>query len=180
MPQTITQNALFGEASLEFAQDWKATVGLRGYHYEYSQSNSEWGDFTPYGFANLLSGAPTIAGNTTPFNTTASGSASGVNPKFDLSWQVTQQELLYFTAARGFRMGGTDQPFTGYTTIVSAGSCAAPSSLAIILQCGLQQKLSADGHQPGRLLRSQCAVPQCHIAGCAAVQVRFGLELRAG
>ena len=57
MPQTITQNALFGEASLEFAQGWKATMGLRGYHYQYTQSNSEWGDFTPYGFANLLSGA---------------------------------------------------------------------------------------------------------------------------
>jgi outer membrane receptor protein involved in Fe transport len=165
MPQTITQNALFGEASFAFADTWKATVGLRGYHYEYSQTNSEWGDFTPYGFANLLSGAPTIAGNTTPFNTASSGSASGVNPKFDLSWQMTPQQLWYVTAARGFRMGGTDQPFTGYLTSVSAGACAAPSSLNIILQCGLQQKLSATATNPGGYYTPNAQFPNATSQG---------------
>jgi iron complex outermembrane recepter protein len=165
MPQTITQNALFGEASLAFADNWKATVGLRGYHYEYSQTNSEWGDFTPYGFANLLSGASTIAGNTRPFNTSSSGSASGVNPKFDLSWQMTPQQLWYVTAARGFRMGGTDQPFTGYLTTVSAGSCAAPSSLNIILQCGLQQKLSASPSNPGGYFAPNVQFPNASAQG---------------
>jgi len=165
MPQTITQNALFGEGSLEFAQGWKATVGLRAYHYEYTQSNSEWGDFTPYGFANLTSGAPTPAGNTAPFNTTASGNASGVNPKFDLSWQANPQLLLYATAARGFRMGGTDQPFTGYLTTVSAGACAAPSSLAIILQCGLQQKLSATKTFPGGYYAPNVQFPNATAQG---------------
>jgi outer membrane receptor protein involved in Fe transport len=165
MPQTITQNALFGEGSLEFAQGWKATLGLRGYHYEYSQTNSEWGDFTPYGFANLTSGAPTPAGNTAPFNTTASGNASGVNPKFDLSWQANPQLLLYATAARGFRMGGTDQPFTGYLTTVSAGACAAPSSLAIILQCGLQQKLSATKTFPGGYYAPNVQFPNATAQG---------------
>src|SRR5579863_5097426 len=143
MPQTITQNALFGETSLAFAEGWKATLGLRGYQYKYTQSNTEFGDFTPFGFANLLSGAPTLAGNTAPFNTTASNKASGVNPKFDLSWKMTPEVLLYTTAARGFRPGGTDQPFTGYLTTVSAAACGAPSSLAVILQCGLQSKLSS-------------------------------------
>jgi outer membrane receptor protein involved in Fe transport len=166
MPQTITQNALFGEASLEFAQNWKATVGLRGYHYEYSQTNSEWGDFTPYGFANLLSGASTIAGNTAPFNTSSSGSASGVNPKFDLSWQMTPQQLWYITAARGFRMGGTDQPFTGYLTTVSAGACAAfPSSLAVLLQCGLQQKLTATATNPGGYFTPNAQFPNATSQG---------------
>jgi outer membrane receptor protein involved in Fe transport len=165
MPQTITQNALFGEGSLEFAQGWKATLGLRGYHYEYSQSNSEWGDFTPYGFANLTSGAPTLAGNTAPFNTTASGNASGVNPKFDLSWQMNPELLLYATAARGFRMGGTDQPFTGYLTTVSATACGAPSSLAIILQCGLQQKLSATRTTPGGYYAPNVQFPNASAQG---------------
>ncbi len=165
MPQTITQNALFGEASLEFAEHWKATVGLRGYHYEYSQSNSEWGDFTPYGFANLLSGASTIAGNTAPFDTTASGSASGVNPKFDLSWQMDPRLLWYFTAARGFRMGGTDQPFTGYLTTVSAGDCAGPSSLNIILQCGLQEKLSATAAHAGGYYTPNAQFPNATSQG---------------
>jgi outer membrane receptor protein involved in Fe transport len=164
-PQTITQNALFGEASFAFADNWKATVGLRGYHYEYSETNSEWGDFTPYGFANLLSGAPTIAGNTAPFNTASSGSASGVNPKFDLSWQMTPQQLWYFTAARGFRMGGTDQPFTGYATTVSAGACAAPSSLNIILQCGLQEKLTATPTYPGGYYTPNAQFPNASAQG---------------
>jgi len=166
MPQTITQNALFGEGSLEFAQGWKATVGLRAYHYSYTQSNSEWGDFTPFGFANLLSGAPTLAGNTAPFNTTASGSASGVNPKFDLSWQMNPQLLLYATAARGFRMGGTDQPFTGYLTTVSAAACGGPpASLAIILQCGLQQKLSATRTLPGGYFTPNAQFPNASAQG---------------
>jgi outer membrane receptor protein involved in Fe transport len=165
MPQTITQNALFGEASLDFAPGWKATLGLRGYHYEYSQNNSEWGDFTPYGFANLFASPPTIAGNTTPFNTSASGSASGVNPKFDLSWQMNPQELLYFTAARGFRMGGTDQPFTGYLTTVSPTDCAGPTSLAIILQCGLQQKLTATRTYAGGYFTPNAQFPNATSQG---------------
>jgi iron complex outermembrane recepter protein len=164
MPQTITQNALFGEASLEFAQGWKATVGLRGYHYEYTQSNTEWGDFTPFGFANLDD--PTLAGNTMPFNTASSGSASGINPKFDLSWKVNPQQLLYVTAARGFRMGGTDQPFTGYLTDVSAAICgAAPTSLAVILQCGLQQKLSATATNPGGYFTPNAQFPNANAQG---------------
>ncbi len=165
MPQTITQNALFGEASLEFAENWKATLGLRGYHYEYTQTNSEWGDFTPYGFANLISDDPTLAGNTAPFNTSSTGNASGVNPKFDLSWKVNPQLLVYLTAARGFRMGGTDQPFTGYLTQVAAADCAAPSSLAIILQCGLQQKLSATATNPGGWYAPNVQFPNANAQG---------------
>jgi outer membrane receptor protein involved in Fe transport len=140
-------------------------VGLRAYHYQYTQSNSEWGDFTPYGFTNLLSGAPTLAGNTAPFNTTSSGNASGVNPKFDLSWQMNPELLLYATAARGFRMGGTDQPFTGYATTVSAAACGAPSSLAIILQCGLQQKLSATRTTPGGYYAPNVQFPNASAQG---------------
>ncbi len=165
MPQTITQNALFGETSLAFAEGWKATLGLRGYHYQYTQSNTEFGDFTPFGFANLLSGAPTLAGNTAPFDTTASDKASGVNPKFDLSWKMNPEVLLYATAARGFRMGGTDQPFTGYLTTVSAGSCGAPSSLAVILQCGLQGKLSATPSAAGGYYAPNVQFPNSNAQG---------------
>jgi hypothetical protein len=129
------------------------------------QSNTEWGDFTPYGFANLLSGAPTLAGNTAPFNTASSGSASGVNPKFDLSWKVDPQLLLYATVARGFRMGGTDQPFTGYLTTVSAASCAAPSSLAVILQCGLQSKLSSTASIAGGYYAPNVQFPNATAQG---------------
>ena len=58
MPQTILQNAFFGNLSWDFGSGLKASVGARWYHYSYSQSNTEWGDFTPYGFDNLLSWTP--------------------------------------------------------------------------------------------------------------------------
>ena len=179
MPQTITQNALFGETSLAFAEGWKATLGLRGYNYKYTQSNTEFGDFTPFGFANLLSGAPTLAGNTAPFKTTATDKASGVNPKIDLSWKMTPEVLLYATAARGFRMGGTDQPFTGYLTTVSAASCGAPSSLAVILQCGLQSKLSATPGAAGGYYAPNVQFPT-NAQGVPQFNSDSVLELRGG
>ncbi len=42
-PQTITQNAEFGELSWNFTPDIKGTVGLRHYHYSLSQTNMEFG-----------------------------------------------------------------------------------------------------------------------------------------
>src|SRR6202142_1840532 len=171
MPQTITQNALFGETSLAFAEGWKATLGLRGYNYKYTQNNSEYGDFTPFGFANLFNPTgPTLAGNTAPFNTTATGKASGVNPKFDLSWKMNPELLLYATAARGFRMGGTDQPFTGYLTNVTPANCAGLTipTLAILLQCGLQTKLSATSTNPGGYFAPNVQFPNANAQGVPA------------
>jgi iron complex outermembrane receptor protein len=171
MPQTITQNALFGETSLAFAEGWKATLGLRGYNYKYTQNNTEWGDFTPFGFANLFNPTgPTLAGNTAPFNTSATGKASGVNPKFDLSWKMNPEVLLYATAARGFRMGGTDQPFTGYLTNVTPANCAGLTipTLAILLQCGLQTKLSATSTNPGGYYAPNVQFPNANAQGVPA------------
>jgi iron complex outermembrane recepter protein len=171
MPQTITQNALFGETSLAFAEGWKATLGLRGYNYKYTQNNTEWGDFTPFGFANLFNPTgPTLAGNTAPFNTSATGKASGVNPKFDLSWKMNPEVLLYATAARGFRMGGTDQPFTGYLTNVTPANCAGLTipTLAILLQCGLQTKLSATSTNPGGYFAPNVQFPNANAQGVPA------------
>ena len=171
MPQTITQNALFGETSLAFAEGWKATLGLRGYNYKYTQTNTEWGDFTPFGFANLFNpSGPTLAGNTAPFDTSATGKASGVNPKFDLSWKMNPEVLWYVTAARGFRMGGTDQPFTGYLTNVTSANCAGLTipTLAILLQCGLQTKLSATSTNPGGYYAPNVQFPNANAQGVPA------------
>jgi len=78
---------------------------------------------------------------------------------------MTPEVLLYATAARGFRMGGTDQPFTGYLTTVSAASCGAPSSLAVILQCGLQQKLSATPSAAGGYYAPNVQFPNSNAQG---------------
>jgi iron complex outermembrane recepter protein len=148
-PQTILQHALFGNLSWDFARGLTASAGVRWYHYSYAERNSEWGDFTPYGFTNLLSGDPTVAGNIAAFDTGSGASASGTNPRFNLTWQLDRDHMVYATIAKGFRLGGTDVPFVGYNHPVTAADCASPTSLVEIQQCGLQTKLSSTPTQAG-------------------------------
>jgi iron complex outermembrane recepter protein len=123
-PQTITQNAEFGELSWNFTPDLKATVGVRHYHYSLSQTNTEFGVFTVNGGI----------GNYDPYNTGASNTASGTDPKFDLSWNVTPDALLYATIAKGFRLGGVNQP-------VPVALPPNPNTVVVANECSLQQKL---------------------------------------
>ena len=170
MPQTILQNAFFGNLSWQFPHGLKASVGVRWYHFSYSQRNSEWGDFTVYGFNNLLSPLlggpmPTVAGNTAAFNTSAGGSASGTNPRFNLTWQIDSAHMVYLTIAKGFRLGGTDQPFVGYNHPETAASCASPISLVDLQQCGLQYKLSATPTQAGHYYTTLANFPNVNSQG---------------
>ncbi|HWF99895.1 MAG TPA: TonB-dependent receptor [Steroidobacteraceae bacterium] len=169
MPQTILQNAFFGNVSWEFSHGLKASAGVRWYHYSYSQRNTEWGDFTPYGFDNLLglNGPPTVAGNTKPFDTNAANSANGTNPRFNLTWQIDPDHMVYGTVAKGFRLGGTDQPFVGFLTPVTAATCpyGNPPSLAGLEQCGLQTKLTATPTTPGHIYTSIANFPNVNSQG---------------
>ena len=123
-PQTITQNAQFGEISWQFTPDLTGTVGLRHYHYSLAQSNLEFGVFTVN--AGL--------GNTAPYNTGTSNTASGTDPKFDLDWKLTPDVLLYATIAKGFRLGGVNQP-------IPVALPPNPNSVVTGNECSLQQKL---------------------------------------
>jgi iron complex outermembrane receptor protein len=128
-PQTIVQNAEFGEASWQFTPDLKGTVGLRHYHYSLSQSNMEYGVFTVNGGL----GAPDL-----PYLTGDSNTASGTDPKFDLSWKATPDTLLYATIAKGFRLGGANQPIP----VAAPASCAAPQGPLQGNEVALQAKLN--------------------------------------
>jgi iron complex outermembrane recepter protein len=123
-PQTITQNAEFGEISWQFTPDFKATVGLRHYHYSLAQTNKEFGVFTVNG----------SIGNDVPYNTGTSNTASGSDPKFDLSYNLTPDFLLYATVSKGFRLGGVNQPIP---------VALPPSNNSTLLsnECGLQFKI---------------------------------------
>jgi len=169
MPQVILQNAFFGNVSWDFSHGLKASAGVRWYHYSYDQSNAEWGDFTPYGFDNLLglNGPPTVAGNTKPFYTNAQNSANGTNPRFNLTWQIDPDHMVYATVAKGFRLGGTDQPFVGFLTPVTAANCpyGNPPSLAGLEQCGLQTKLTATPTTPGHIYTSIANFPNVNSQG---------------
>jgi iron complex outermembrane recepter protein len=124
-PQTITQNAEFGEVSWQFTPALTGTVGLRHYHYSLSQTNTEFGVFTVNGGI----------GNNVPYDTGASNTASGTDPKFDLSWNVNPDVMLYATVAKGFRLGGANQP-------VPVGLPSPTANTVVVAnECSLQQKL---------------------------------------
>jgi iron complex outermembrane recepter protein len=96
-PYFIKQYAAFSEVSYLLTPALKATVGLRYYRF-----SSELDSFT----AGLF--GPT--GNATPTTTTETSTASGVNPKFNLSYEPSKDLTLYTQIAKGFRPGGVNYP----------------------------------------------------------------------
>ena len=168
MPQDIIQNAAFGNISWTFPQGLTASVGARYYHYSYAQDNTEWGDFTPYGSLadNLLSGDPTVAGNLAPFNTSAGGSATGTNPRFNLTWQIDRDHMVYATVAKGF-LAGRHRP--ALRRLRPSGDCGLVRGALRLLdldqQCGLQTKLSSTPTTAGRWYTPLANFPNVNSQG---------------
>jgi outer membrane receptor protein involved in Fe transport len=95
-----TQTALFGDASLHLSPVLSADIGLRVARTEFS-------------FTNFQNG---------PFNGGQTGGTGGasetpVSPKVSLNYKPNADWLMYASAAKGFRSGGTNTP-------VSASVCA--------------------------------------------------------
>jgi iron complex outermembrane receptor protein len=111
-PTTIKQKAVFGEATYAVTDQLKLTAGLRWFSYDAS--------FTEYsaGF-----GGPT--GSDTPFLTGGSQTANGVDPKFNLSYQPSKDQLVYATVAKGFRPGGPNQPIPNNPATLTGAACLA-------------------------------------------------------
>jgi iron complex outermembrane recepter protein len=86
--------SIFGELYYKFLEKWTLTVGAR--QYWLSQAT----DYTANGFFN---------GGETP-SAPETNSQSGLNPKFALSVQATDETMVYASASKGFRAGGA-QPF---------------------------------------------------------------------
>jgi iron complex outermembrane recepter protein len=129
-PATIKQTAFFGEVSYKITPDLKATVGLRRFSYNTTQADNEGG-------AELgsLAGQYDLVG--------AFGSkANGVTPKFDLSYNILPELMVYATAAKGFRPGGVNQFLP---TICAAGT--APC-FATAVEGALQTKFNTTGYVP--------------------------------
>jgi outer membrane receptor protein involved in Fe transport len=129
-PQKIIQNSEFGEASWQFTSDLKGTVGLRHYHYTLGQTNEEYGVFT----------VNSALGDTVPYLTHAASGASGTDPKFDLSYNIDKDILLYATVAKGFRLGGANQPIpVAYSTnsnpVLVGNECALQAKVLLTSVC---------------------------------------------
>jgi len=91
-PAKITQYAAFGEASYKLG-DFKATVGLRYFDYSEPAVN----DLTLFAGQGATA-QPSVGA-------LQSSKASGINPRFNLSYTPDPDLTLYVQAAKGFRPG---------------------------------------------------------------------------
>ncbi len=106
----VTQSALFGEATYTLGA-FGFTAGLRAFHWRE--------DFYLYSSGAFNGGVTTTGQRETTKN--------GTTPKFNATWQVDKNNLVYVQAAKGFRFGGINQ-------IVPLNLCAkelADNNLAV-------------------------------------------------
>jgi outer membrane receptor protein involved in Fe transport len=85
------QSAVFTELNYAITSQWKATAGLRWYELQYTTVRYE------DGWSN---GGPTLS--------TGQAKNSGFNPKAELSYQATEEQLYYISASKGVRPGGVN------------------------------------------------------------------------
>jgi outer membrane receptor protein involved in Fe transport len=85
------QSAVFTELNYAITSKWKATAGVRWYDLEYTTVRYEDG---------LSNGGPSLS--------TGSAKNTGFNPKAELSFQATEDQLYYISASKGVRPGGVN------------------------------------------------------------------------
>lgn len=95
------QKAVFAEGTWAITEQLKATVGLRWYEFEIETQS--------YDRSGELNGGPRPDG---PVN---DSKEDGVSPRFSLAYDFGEQ-LIYATAARGFRPGGPNPSVPGVDT----------------------------------------------------------------
>jgi iron complex outermembrane receptor protein len=96
-PTKIIQNSFFGEASYTFLEKFTATAGLRRFYYTGAVNTA-------------VSGWLSSSGTDTVDHFSTSERDSGVTPKFNLSYQLDPNALVYANVSQGFRPGGGNQP----------------------------------------------------------------------
>jgi iron complex outermembrane recepter protein len=101
-PGTQQDKSIFGELYYRFFRRWTLTLGAREYWLNQSA------DYTANGFLNF---GPTPSAPQT-------NSQSGLDPKFALSVQPSDETMVYASASKGFRAGGA-QPLLPF--------CAEPA-----------------------------------------------------
>ena len=89
-----TDKAAYGNVTYEILDGLKASVGLR-----VAQSGFDFVDYQdgPYGTA-------------APQTNSGSEKETPVTPRFNLSYQLTPDQMIYATAAKGYRIGGANEP----------------------------------------------------------------------
>ncbi len=135
-PNTLKQEAIFGEVNYKFREDLRLTGGLRYFHY------------TIDNFADQA-GLGTASGNQDATILSQSASGSAVLPKINLSYEPTADLTVYSTIAKGSRPGGFNLPIPLPSAEVLAGNpnsynCAPPASGAAGVYVTSQPSFSPD------------------------------------
>jgi len=113
-PTVDQQTAIFGQATYAITTQWSVVAGVRGAR----ESNSY----------NIF-----FTGRPGPHTFGGEQSQNVADPKFGINFQADDNNLLYFSAAKGDRIGGVNSPFsTGDTgclaQLASLGVSANPTT----------------------------------------------------
>ncbi|KUR74582.1 TonB-dependent receptor [Novosphingobium sp. Fuku2-ISO-50] len=104
------QAAVFGELNYHLTDKLKVTAGLRVAVATFIGEGSSTG---PFAGATII--APRTSTTETP-----------VTPKFALAYQANPGTLLYATAAKGYRIGGSNAPLSDFCDIGAQGYSSVP------------------------------------------------------
>ncbi len=98
-----TDVAGFGSFTYQPLQGLKFSVGLRVAHSKYSYNDFQDGPYGP----------------TAPTNYSGSKGELPVTPRFAISYQITSDQMIYATAAKGYRIGGANESVAGVVACAS-------------------------------------------------------------
>ncbi len=127
---TGSDRSVFGEASMNFLDGWKLTLGGRRYDTELLNINVKQGVNYPGG---------TVTGP-------SPAAESGFTPKVSLSYKPGPDTMYYATASEGFRFGGinTARALAGFNTPASYGSDSLRNYEIGVKSSLLNRRLSFD------------------------------------
>ena len=100
----ITESALFGEVSYQATETLSFTLGFRQYEYEIDSMSS----FDLPLYNSVFDGAPSDAIDLDTRRELQHAKDDGSLFKFNVSYQMTEDTLTYFTVSEGFRIGGSN------------------------------------------------------------------------
>jgi iron complex outermembrane recepter protein len=115
------QAAIFGELTFKMSDRWSATAGLRAARLDVSGVSIAYGPFS----------GPTVGPNN-PLVAAASSTEDPLTPRFVLSYHPDRDNLIYGSAAKGYRPGGINGSLGDVcnNSLQTIGLTAAPVSFS--------------------------------------------------
>ncbi|WP_371185762.1 TonB-dependent receptor [Thalassotalea maritima] len=114
----LTEQALYGEASYQFTEQWQVTLGARVYEYEVESASGNWAPF----WNGEISSPSEIS------LSESRAKDDGSLFKFNTSYQFSDDVMAYVTVSEGYRIGGSN----GITPCDAEGTiqvCALPDEM---------------------------------------------------